>query len=198
MRLLAATLALLLSLGPAAVAGAVEGMPELPATPPVESRAAELDALFEILRTARSDAGAVAAENGILAIWLQSGSDTVDLMMTWTLAAMEAKDYPAALDFLDRITQMKPDFVEGWNKRATVYYLTDDYARALSDIRRVLALEPRHFGALAGLGSILRELGEDGKALEAYEAALAVDPHLDEVKKAVEDLRNKGVAGRDI
>src|SRR5690606_34156973 len=126
MRLLAATLALLLSLGPAAVAGAVEEMPELPATPPVESRTAELDALFEILRTARSDAGAVAAENGILAIWLQSGSDTVDLLMTWTLAAMEAKDYPAALDFLDRITQMKPDFVEGWNKRATVYYLTDD------------------------------------------------------------------------
>jgi tetratricopeptide (TPR) repeat protein len=170
----------------------------VPDSPPPQTRAARLDALFDSLRSARTDAAAEAAENGILSVWLQSGSDTVDLMMTWALKAMEDKDYSAALDFLDRITQIRPDFVEGWNKRATVHYLTDNYAGSLSDIRHVLALEPRHFGALAGLGSILRELGQDQKALVAYRAALAVDPHMDEVRKAIDELEKKGADGREI
>jgi tetratricopeptide (TPR) repeat protein len=198
MRISVAVLAATLAFGLVPAGHAAETARETTPAAPADTRAAELDALFEILRTAKSDASAEAAENGILAIWLRSGSDTVDLMMEWALKAMEGKDYRAALDFLGRITQMRPDFVEGWNKRATVYYLTDDYGRALSDIRHVLALEPRHFGALAGFGSILRELGEDRKALEAYQAALAVDPHLDEVKKAVDDLKKKGVDGRAI
>jgi tetratricopeptide (TPR) repeat protein len=195
-RVLILAAALVAALCPAA--HAQDARQAAPDSPPPQTRAARLDALFDSLKTAKSDTAAEAAENGILSVWLQSGSDTVDLMMTWALKAMEAKDYSAALDFLGRITQIRPDFVEGWNKRATVYYLTDDYARSLSDIRHVLALEPRHFGALAGLGSILRELGEDREALVAYRAALAADPHMDEVRKAIDELEKKGVGGREI
>jgi tetratricopeptide (TPR) repeat protein len=195
-RVLILAAALVAALSPAAYAQ--DARQAAPDNPPPQTRAARLDALFDSLKTAKSDTAAEAAENGILSVWLQSGSDTVDLMMTWALKAMEAKDYSAALDFLGRITQIRPDFVEGWNKRATVYYLTDDYARSLSDIRHVLALEPRHFGALAGLGSILRELGEDREALVAYRAALAADPHMDEVRKAIDELEKKGVGGREI
>ena len=195
-RVLILAAALVAALSPAAYAP--DARQAAPDSPPPQTRAARLDALFDSLKTAKSDTAAEAAENGILSLWLQSGSDTVDLMMTWALKAMEAKDYSAALDFLGRITQIRPDFVEGWNKRATVYYLTDDYARSLSDIRHVLALEPRHFGALAGLGSILRELGEDREALVAYRAALAADPHMDEVRKAIDELEKKGVGGREI
>jgi tetratricopeptide (TPR) repeat protein len=82
--------------------------------------------------------------------------------------------------------------VEGWNKRATVYYLTDDYAKSLSDIQRVLALEPRHFAALSGLGAILSDIGDDQRAIEAYQEALTIDPHLDNVKKALDEIKDAG------
>jgi tetratricopeptide (TPR) repeat protein len=105
--------------------------------------------------------------------------------------AIANKDYPQALDFLDRVVTMAPDYAEGWNKRATVYYLTDDYSKAMADLKHVLVIEPRHFGALTGIGSILRDTGQDKPALEAYQQALALDPHLDEVKKAVNDLEKE-------
>jgi len=169
----------------------------LPGTVEV-SRAEQLDTLFEALKTAKDDEAAQAAENGIAALWLESGSDTVDLLMEWTQAAVKDKDFALALDYLDRIVTLKPDYVEGWNTRATVHFLTDDFGRSLADIERTLALEPRHFGALAGLGTILRELGEDERALEVYRKAITVDPHLPNVQKAIDDLESKGAGGRDI
>jgi len=163
-----------------------------------ESRAAKLDQLFETLRNSRDAESSRAAQRAILAIWIDSGSSTIDVMMDWSLKAMSTKDYPAALDFLDRVVTLKPDYVEGWNKRATVYYLTDDYAKAIVDIERVLAIEPRHFGALTGLGSILRDLGEDEKALAVYRRILEIDPQIEQVKEAVEELTAKGAGGRDL
>ncbi|MCR4283507.1 MAG: tetratricopeptide repeat protein [Bauldia sp.] len=156
-----------------------------------QSRAEKLDALFETLKTAQNEASE-AAEAAILKLWLESGSDTVDLLMERTLKAMDEKNYSLALDFLDRIVTLEPDYVEGWNKRATVFYLTDDYGKSISDIERVLSIEPRHFGALAGLGTILRELGDDKRALEAYRQALALDPQMDNVRQAVEELEKDG------
>lgn len=161
-----------------------------------QSRAEKLDALFETLKTAQNEASE-AAEAAILKLWLESGSDTVDLLMERTLKAMDEKNYSLALDFLDRIVTLEPDYVEGWNKRATVFYLTDDYGKSISDIERVLSIEPRHFGALAGLGTILRELGDDKRALEAYRQALALDPQMDNVRQAVEELE-KGGGGTNI
>jgi len=152
------------------------------------SRESQLDSLFDTLQSAPDDRAAKSAEGDILEIWLASGSDTVDLLMGWTLDAMEEKDYPLALDYLDRIVSMQPDYVEGWNKRATVHFLIDDYAKAIADIEQTLALEPRHFGALSGLGTILREIGDNDRAVVAFREALAVDPHLDNVKEALGEI----------
>lgn len=165
------------------------------AAPP--DRAAALDALFDTLRAAGSEDDARAAEDGIATIWLQSGSDTVDLMMDWTLSAIDEEDYPLALDLLDRIVTLEPDYVEGWNKRATVHFINDDLGKSLSDLERVLVLEPRHFGALAGLGTIMRELGDNQRALVAYRQALELDPYLDDVQKAIDEIE-KEVAGQDV
>ncbi len=162
-----------------------------PATPPL-SRKDQLDQLFATLAAADTTDVARATEQKIVGIWMESGSDTVDLLMKWTLQAIDDKNYPLSLDLLDRITTLKPDYVEGWNKRATVYYLTEDYAKSLSDIERVLAIEPRHFAALSGLGAILAEIGDETQATQAYEEALAIDPHLDGVKKALDEIKNAG------
>jgi tetratricopeptide (TPR) repeat protein len=164
---------------------------------PVKSKAEQLDDLFQTLKSASSKEAAQAAEDGIWHLWLESGSDTVDLLMAWAMKAMQAKDYATALDFLDRIIIMKPDYAEGWNKRATVYFLMNDYSKSIADIGKTLALEPRHFGALSGLGMIMREIGEDKRAIEAYQKALAVDPNLEGVQKALDELQAKA-AGKQI
>jgi tetratricopeptide (TPR) repeat protein len=162
------------------------------------TRAEQLDSLFELLRTAKDQASAQSTEEMIAAIWLKSGSDTVDLLMDWAQKAVKDKNYPLALDYLDRILTLKPDYVEGWNTRATVYYLREDYGRALADIEQTLKLEPRHFGALTGLGTIMQEVGDDQRALEVYRKVILLDPHLESVQKQIDDLSGKGVDGRKV
>lgn len=152
------------------------------------SKSERIDTLFAALRSETDRAAAGEIENAILALWLESGSDTVDLLMQWTLKAMEAKQYPRALDFLDRVILLEPGYVEGWNKRATVYFLMDDYGKSIADIGKVLELEPRHFGALSGLGIIMRSIGEDERAKAAFREALALDPHLDNVRQELDSL----------
>lgn len=170
-----------------------------PAVPPVvaeASRAERLDSLFETLRSETDPSAAGEIENAILALWLESGSDTVDLLMDWTLKAMEDKQYPRALDFLDRIILLQPDYAEGWNKRATVYFLMDDYGKSIADIGKVLELEPRHFGALSGLGIMMQSLGDEERAKAAFRAALDVDPHLENVREELDKLETD-TRGRD-
>ncbi len=177
-------------------AWAADGVPvatDQPAAAP--SRAEQLDQLFAKLKAAKG-AAAGQTENQIIAIWLQSGSDTVDLLMSWSAEAITDKNYARALDILDRVVTLKPDYAEGWNKRATVYFLTDDYSQSISDIEHVLVLEPRHFGALTGLGAIFLELGDDQRAIDAYKQALALDPHLDDAQKALDQLQKD--TGKDI
>jgi len=161
------------------------------------SRESRLDSLFATLQSTTDGRAAKTAESDIIALWLESGSDTVDLLMDWTLDAMEQKNYPLALDYLDRIVSMQPDYIEGWNKRATVHFLSDDYSKAIADIEQTLALEPRHFGALSGLGTIMREIGDNDRAVIAFREALAIDPHLDSVKEALDEIE-KEESGRDI
>jgi Flp pilus assembly protein TadD len=91
---------------------------------------------------------------------------------------------------------MEPGYVEGWNKRATVHFLMDDYGKSISDIGKVLEIEPRHFGALSGLGIIFRSLGENEEAKAAFRAALEIDPHLKDVKDELDSLEAE-TAGRD-
>jgi len=193
-----AAAALLIGAPPATLALADETPPSVGADKaPVKSKAEQLDDLFQTLKSASSKEAAQAAEDGIWHLWLESGSDTVDLLMTWAMKAMQAKDYATALDFLDRVIIMKPDYAEGWNKRATVYFMMNDYSKSIADIGKTLALEPRHFGALSGLGMIMREIGEDKRAIEAYQKSLAVDPNLEGVQKALDELQAKA-AGKQI
>jgi tetratricopeptide (TPR) repeat protein len=159
--------------------------------------AANLDTLFQALKVAPDDDSAKAIEERIWAAWMVSGSDTCNLLMGRVKAATDDKDYDLAIKLLDAIVTLKPDYTEGWNRRATVYYLMKDYGHALADIRQVLAREPRHFGALSGLGLILQEIGDDKDALEAYRQALKIDPHLEHVPDVVKALSEK-VEGRDI
>jgi len=196
-RLHAAALALVLAGGLAAAAETGPSIsPDTPPVPAEQSREERLASLFETLKTETDPETAGEVENEILDVWLDSGSDTVDLLMDWTLQAMEGKQYPRALDFLDRIILMEPAYVEGWNKRATVYFLLDDYGMALADIGKVLELEPRHFGALSGLGIIFRSLGEEERAKAAFRAALDIDPHLTNVREELESLESE-TAGED-
>lgn len=200
MKLFAALVAapLVLSAGTLAPLAAETGpsIGDPPAAPVAVSKTEQIDSLFASLKTETDPDAADEIENKILELWLQSGSDTVDLLMQWTLKAMEEKQYPRALDFLDRIILLEPGYIEGWNKRATVYFLMDDYGKSIADIGRVLELEPRHFGALSGLGIMFRAVGDDERAKAAFKAALDVDPHLDNVREELEQLE-ADTAGED-
>ena len=130
-------------------------------------------------------------------MWTLSRSDTANLLMTRVKIAIEAKDLDLAIKLLDGIVKVKPDYVEAWNRRATIYYMQKDYGHALADIRQVLKREPRHFGALAGFGLILQDIGDDKLALEVYRRALALYPRMERIPDIVKTLTEK-VEGRDI
>lgn len=144
--------------------------------------------LFDALGDSASQAASIPFEREILRRWHSSGSETVDLLLSWSSAAMNDKAYALALDLLDRAIALKPGFAESWNKRATVHFLNDDYSASISDIERTLKLEPRHFGALSGLGLIMRDIGENDRAVRAFEDALAIHPHLKGAKDALEAI----------
>ncbi len=160
-------------------------------------KAHNLDRLFEALKVAPDDDSAKYVENRIWAIWLASNSDTANLLMQRAKIAADSKDYDLAIKLLNVVIDIKPDFVEAWNRRATVYYTKKDFGRALADIHEVLAREPRHFGALSGLGIILQEFGDDKHALEVFRRALAINPHLERIPDLVKKLSDK-IDGRDI
>jgi tetratricopeptide (TPR) repeat protein len=160
-------------------------------------RTRNLDFLFEALKIAPDDASAKAVEDRIWALWLASGSDTANLLMSRVKSAIEAQNLDLALKVLDAIVALKPDYIEAWNRRATIYYMKKDFGRSLDDIRQVLAREPRHFGAMSGLGMILQEFGDDKHALEVLRRALAVHPHLKNIPDMVKTLTEK-VEGRNI
>ncbi len=136
-------------------------------------------------------------EAEILRRFHHSGSETADLLLARALEAMNAQEHALSLDLLDEVILLRPDFAEAWNKRATVYFLQRDYGNSLADIRKTLALEPRHFGALAGLGMILENLGRDEEALRALHRALDLNPQLQSVRESVDSLEKK-LSGRAI
>ena len=178
---------------PGSWADAPEKLPRLPRG----DRIKNLEFLFEALKAAPDPDSAKLVEGRIWALWLASGSDTTDLLMSRVKSAMDNKDNALAIKLLDAVTRLKPDYVEGWNRRATLRFAEKDYGGALADIREVLGREPRHFGALSGLGVIMQELGEDKLALEAFRRALAVNPNLQKIPDFVKTLTEK-VEGRDI
>ena len=173
--------------------------PEAPAKLPKvgADKTRGLDFLFGALKAAPDEASAKHVEARIWAMWLQTPSDTAALLMARAKAAMDAQQADVALKLLDAIIKLRPDYTEAWNRRATLYYLQNNYARSLADIQQVLAREPRHFGALAGLGMIMQDLGDDKRALDAFRKALDINPHLEKVPELVKQLGEK-VEGREI
>ena len=201
---LAAAAALALFAALPARAEAVDPDPPKPIEPPSTlpkvqhgDRTASLERLFSALKVAPDDESAKFVENRIWAIWLASASDTANLLMGRAKTAADAKDFDLAIRLLNAIIDIRPDFIEAWNRRATIYYARKDYARSLADIREVLVREPRHSGALSGLGIILQELGDDKQALDVYRRALAIHPHLERIPDLVKKLTDK-IDGRDI
>jgi tetratricopeptide (TPR) repeat protein len=160
-------------------------------------RTRNLDFLFGALKLAPDDVTAKAIEERIWALWTVSRSDTANLLMTRVKTAIEAKDIDLAITLLNAIVKVKPDYVEAWNRRATIYYMKKDYGHSLADIREVLKREPRHFGALAGLGLILQDIGDNKQALEVYRRALALYPRMERIPDLVKTLQEK-IEGRDI
>src|SRR5215203_1163111 len=160
-------------------------------------RARNLDFLFGALKAAPDAESAKQVENRIWALWLASGSDTANLLMTRAKTAIDANDLDLAIELLDAIIKIKPDYIEAWNRRATIRYMRKEFGQSMEDIRQVLKLEPRHFGAMSGLGMILQEFGDEKRALDVFRRALEVNPHLPKIDEMVKSLREK-VDGRDI
>jgi tetratricopeptide (TPR) repeat protein len=156
-----------------------------------------LDFLFGALKVAPDDTSAKAISDRIWNVWMGSGGDTTNLLIDRVRTAIESKDLDLALRLLDSVVEFKPEYVEGWNQRATVYYMKKDYTHALADLAQALKREPRHFGALFGFGVIMQEFGDDKRALDAYRRALEIDPHMKRVPDLVKELSVK-VEGRDI
>lgn len=160
-------------------------------------RAKILDELFQRLGATTDAEEGKGIAGAIERVWLRSGSDTADLLMSRAVAAVQAKDTPLALELLDKVVAIEPGWAEGWNKRATVRFMADDMNGAMADIDRVLKLEPRHFGALSGMGFILERTGLDKRALEIFRHVLTIYPGLPDINKLVDKLAPE-VEGRDI
>ncbi|MDJ0857598.1 MAG: tetratricopeptide repeat protein [Dinoroseobacter sp.] len=132
-----------------------------------------------------------AVEQRVYDAWSQSGSPAMDLLLTRGRDALEAQDYEGAIEHFTALTDHAPEFAEGWNARATAYYLADMYGPSIQDIRVTLSLNPNHFGALAGLGLMMGELGYSEFALEAYRQAQAIHPHRPNINDAIEQLEQE-------
>jgi tetratricopeptide (TPR) repeat protein len=156
-----------------------------------DQRDFRLDGLFARLQTTSSRPEAEAAQRQIWLIWTECDDSQADRLMQGGIQAMAARRHGLALQYFDRLVERAPDFAEGWNKRATVHYLMGDYAASVVDIERTLELEPRHFGALSGLGMIYDTIGEPAAALRSFEAAVAINPHLDGTRQRVDELRRQ-------
>jgi len=160
-------------------------------------RARLRDNLYALLATAPDEAAAKKIQEALQQVWLTSGSDTVDLLMIRALKSQKAKKDAVALQILDSVVDLAPDYAEGWNRRAYVYYTRRDYRAAAGDLRRTLALDPKHYRALSGLGTVLSESGDDAGALKVYQRLLDINPNDKDAENALDELKRK-VEGRGI
>ncbi len=171
--------------------------PPAASAPVPTTKAARLDQLFSDLKRERNEKAAEHIAGRIWGEWSQSGSASIDLMMQWSQKAIEDQKYDVALDFLDQVVTLQPDYAEGWNRRATVHFLMKNFGKSMSDINQTLRLEPRHFGALSGLAQIMAATGHKQSALEAWQKVLAIYPMMrnaqDQVATLSEELAGEGI-----
>lgn len=154
-------------------------------------RRRSLDDLYAHLASIESADSSAPLVLAIERLWLYTGSDTIDVLMERVLKAVGEGKLDLATKLSDAIVEMAPRFAEGWNRRALVAYLRNDYAEALSSLHRALALEPNHFKALDGVAQIMRETGEKKAALDAYRKLLDVHPYWSGASEAVDELKRE-------
>ena len=168
-----------------------EAIPAVIRLKPAEIRAEQLDRLFARLIKSDNPSDAQRMEQSIWNLWMTSDSPTADALLAQAMKASAAHETAAALSILDKVIDVHPGYAEAWNKRATVYFLIGRYNDSLTDIDKVLELEPRHFGALSGLGMIKRQQGDLAAARAAFEEALSYNPYLEGVKRALEEIESE-------
>ncbi len=168
-----------------------------PKPAPEAMRKQKLDRLFDRLRNAGDPGDAQRIAATIERVWLQSDSDTARLLMQRATVSMQAQQYKLALSLFDKLVVVEPDWAEAWNQRASTRFLAGDTDGAMADINKVMKLEPRHFGALAGMGMILQGAGLDKSALEIFNKALGIYPLEPDIRKLAEKL-TLDIEGQDI
>ncbi len=201
MRVAAAVLLLLAAAAPAAAESARErALADLGRADDVTVRRAAVRELADsgvmadlpaLARTLRDPDPVVRGfvESAMWSVWSRSGDAEVDGLFALGVEQMSQRQLEAAVQTFSRIIQRRPDFAEGWNKRATVYFMLGDYRRSLADCDEVMARNAYHWGALSGYGMIYMQLDQPGRALEYLEKALTVNPNLDQVAQTIEMLK---------
>ncbi|HEV7435208.1 MAG TPA: hypothetical protein VGO22_10115 [Pseudorhizobium sp.] len=196
MRRILLTSALLAAFSAAPAALSQEGPPAAPAAAPAVVADDALDTLFDALKRERDPGKARGLAQEIMTEISASGSATIDLLMQWAATAIGEKRNAAALDFLDQVTLLQPDYVEAWNRRAGLHYGMGDKRKSMADINQVLQREPRHFGAIAGMAAILSDAGQDELALKAWQRYLEVYPADRDAQEAAIKLSEKLAGSR--
>lgn len=156
-----------------------------------------LDELYGRLSNSGSEDEAKVVASAIEKLWLRSGSDTVDLLMARTAKLMQEEDFDLALEILNSVVEIAPNYPEGWTRRAAAHFVKKEFGESLQDLRHALALDPKHYKAIQGLGLLMQEMGEKKAALRAFRELLKIHPHLEEALQAVREL-SREVEGQGI
>jgi len=149
---------------------------------------ADLAALAALLRDP-DPAVRVATQEAMWQVWSRSGDKAIDQLFATGVDQLRQRDLDGAVGTFSQVIKRKPDFAEGWNKRATLYFMLGEYTKSLADCDEVIRRNPYHWGALSGYGMIYLQLDQPARALEYFEKALAVNPNLSRLEDTVEELR---------
>ena len=147
-----------------------------------------LGPLFERLKTTTDEREAAQIQEQIWDIWMYSDKEDLNALMRQGTFALAAHDFDLALESFNALIKLAPNLAEAWNKRATLYYLMEDYDASVADVKKTLALEPRHFGAIVGMGLIYEALGDPEAALKAFRKGLKINPHMPQIRAKSEEL----------
>ncbi len=150
-----------------------------------------LDTLFGLLHETENPRTGEQITRQIWIIWREVNGENADTLMDKGIRDMSLQRYDQALIAFNKVVEIAPTYAEGWNKRATLLFLMGEYVGSVADVKRTLALEPRHFGAWSGLGLIYTHLNNDAAALRAFEQALEVNPHLSGARHNIESIKKR-------
>ncbi|SDY90130.1 Tetratricopeptide repeat-containing protein [Citreimonas salinaria] len=166
----------------------------LPAT--AQTEATDVESLLRRLAQAESETAAERLERQVITEWSKSGSATMDLLLRRGQDALERGEFDLASEHFGALTDHAPDFAEGWLGLAQAYYGDERFGPAMDALERALAIEPRHFGALRGVGAIHEQVDRPALAYRAYERVLELRPHDAEVQQALErlEMQVRGIA----